>query len=76
MKPTLALKLMTPKLDVLKLAPSECLPDTRNILDMKCIRPVGATQTRMDASPSIDLFIHSRLALKLTVHDNKGDLTW
>ena len=61
---TLALKLMTLKLDVLKFAPNECLPDTRTILDMKCIRfPLGATQTRMEESPSIDLFTHSRLAI-------------
>ena len=65
MKPTLSLKLMAPKLDVLKLAPSECLPDTRN-LEMKCIRnSVGATQTRMEASPSIDRSTHSRLVLEI-----------
>jgi hypothetical protein len=60
---TLALKLMTPKPDVLKLAPKEWLPVTQ-ILDMKCIHfPYGATQTRMEASPSIDLSTHSRLAI-------------
>jgi hypothetical protein len=54
---------MAPKLDVLKLAPKEWLPVTQ-ILDMKCIRfPYGATQTRMEESPLIDLFIHSRLAI-------------
>ena len=57
---------MTPKLDAIKLAPNECLPDTLNILDMKCIRnPVEATQTRMEESPSIDLFTHSRLVLEI-----------
>ena len=65
---------MTPKLDVTW--PQWVFTRHSNNKDMKCIcNSVGATQTQMEESPSIDLFTHSRLVLELTVHDNKGDLS-